>query len=62
MTSQIERKAAVPSMPEGTKIKDKSLQPKKIDKKQFTITNWREILESERLSAAEKGEKLQRYF
>lgn len=62
MTSQIERKAPVLSTPEGTKIKDKSLQSKKIDKKQFTITNWREILESERMSASEKEEKLQCYF
>ena len=44
MTSQIERKAAAPSTPEGAKIKDKSLQAKKIEKRQFTITNWRQVL------------------
>lgn len=44
MTSQIERKPAAPATPEGTKLKDRSLQPKKIDKKPFTITNWQQIL------------------
>ena len=62
MTSQIERKAVAPSTPEGAKIKDKSLQVKKIEKRQFTITNWRQVLESEKLSAAEKEQQLQRYF
>jgi len=44
------------------KIMDRSLQAKPVIQRKFTISNWKQILDDEKLSNAEKERRLQQYF